>query len=467
MDTLLYETDWLPTRPVFFNERTGRASWRIDEVIDYENLEFDPEGFNNYLEFGYSVFEQTPVRHVKFLRHSSRLWRDDNGKLRVERLADPMETLVGRRVPEEALIEKIRSDVHRWERASSGPLIIPTSAGYDSRLLNWCVADKTRVYSFSYGVADDQSTSHEVVYAQRLSELLGTRWERIPLGDFHRYIDDWLRLFGPSTHAHGMYHFEFYYGVRERLPDATALLTGVGGDWWSSNVGEKAIDTPESLATLGYTHGMHADRSQSVLRDGGTLRQAFFEENRAKLRDWCWQNLLTGRIKQMLITYLSRVPEALGFRPFAPYLDAEVAAAMLSLAPERRRERRWQREFFLKQGLDLQSLHLPASYGNTLHVQALRRVPLAPLDERLLREVVKPDYVRWINGRMQSASRRYSWVRRRYPMLVNARGCWRLYQALNNRYGREDRHTFDAYYAYLTLKPIETLLRKARRTPAV
>lgn len=466
MEELLFETDWLPSRPVFYNEKTGAASHRINEVIDYGNLEFDPEGFNNYIDFGYSVFGQTPVRHVRFLPHSSRLWRNPAGRLRIERLPDPMETMVGRSVSEDAVIEQIRAEVRRWETSVDGPLIIPTSAGYDSRLLSWCVADKARVRAFSYGLAADQDTSHEVVYARRLSALLGTRWERIPLGSFHRHLEEWIGLFGPSTHAHGMYHFELYHGIRSRVPNAAALLSGVGGDWWSSNVGEKEIKSPDDLVKLGYTHGMHADRSCSLMHDDGALRQAFFDEHREKLRNWPWQNLLTGRIKQMLITYLCRVPESLGFSPFAPYLDPGVAAAMLSLSPERRRGRTWQREFFARQGLDLQALNLPASYENTLHTLALRRDPLPPLDERLLREVVKPDYVRHVNRRVAAASKPDSWVRRHYARLHRIHGCWRVYQAINARFDRMDRDGFDAYYAYLTLKPIEALLRKARPGPS-
>ena len=65
-----YETDWLNTKPVFYNEKTKKVSYNINDVIDYANLEFDPEGLGNYLDFGYSVLGHTPVKGVKFLRWS-------------------------------------------------------------------------------------------------------------------------------------------------------------------------------------------------------------------------------------------------------------------------------------------------------------------------------------------------------------------------------------------------------------
>jgi hypothetical protein len=57
VNCILFETDWLASQPVFYNERTGKASHNINDVIDYTNLEFDREGFNNYVDFGYSVLE--------------------------------------------------------------------------------------------------------------------------------------------------------------------------------------------------------------------------------------------------------------------------------------------------------------------------------------------------------------------------------------------------------------------------
>ena len=125
------------------------------------------------------------------------------GKLSVEYLDDPLEQWLGYRLSEDDVIGLIKDRVWDWERAVTGEIIVPTSGGYDSRLLNWCIEDKSRVRSFTYGISENQAESYEVVYARRLSEILGTWWEQIPLGGFHKYFDDWEKLFGVSTHAHG------------------------------------------------------------------------------------------------------------------------------------------------------------------------------------------------------------------------------------------------------------------------
>lgn len=156
----------MASEPIFYNEDTGKVSNNINDVIDYNNLEFDPEGFNNYLEFGYSVFGQTPVKGVKYLRYSSKLlWEDNN--ITIEYLDDPVENWVKDQSSEYDVLQLLRSKIQTWESQVTGDIIIPTSGGYDSRLLNTMIKDKTRIRSFSYGLSRNQSTSYEVVYAKK------------------------------------------------------------------------------------------------------------------------------------------------------------------------------------------------------------------------------------------------------------------------------------------------------------
>jgi hypothetical protein len=126
MKRILFETDWLASQPVFYNEKTGKGSQNINHVIDYSNLELHPEGFNNYLDFGYSVLDQTPVKYVRFLRHSSRLWADEQGVLSVEYLNDPVEQWLDYRLSEDDVIDLIRERVQKWEHSVEGEIIIPT-----------------------------------------------------------------------------------------------------------------------------------------------------------------------------------------------------------------------------------------------------------------------------------------------------------------------------------------------------
>ena len=458
MNEVLYESDWLASRPVFYNERTGAASRDINDVIDLADLEFDADGFNDYLDYGFSVFQQTPVKDVRFMPPSSRLLRTSNGKLVLESVEDRVSELLSRRMTEAEVLEVLRAKIEEIERTSDGPLVIPTSGGNDSRLLNLMVGDRERIRSFTYGTSEIQSESIEVARAQALSRLLGTRWAQIELGEFHRYFDDWDRIFGPSTHAHGMYQIEFYDSIRRQVGGHGQVLSGLDGDWWEGmNLTgwmehTNHVRRPEDVPKLIVTHKMHSDSSASRFKGGGAALESYFEEKREALEDPKLRVIELVRLRVVLLCYLVRVPESLGFVAHAPYHDIDVALAMLQLPEERRRERRWVHDYFVSRGATLNDAR--GSRQSRLNLQATRRLPLAPLSENLLAEVVDPRYVRWVNrhvGRLGT-----TWAQ--WEIRVYRRGSRRAMNLAGDR-GLRSQFT-SAYVAYLVLRPIEALLRR-------
>ncbi|HEX8145346.1 MAG TPA: hypothetical protein VF553_22450 [Pyrinomonadaceae bacterium] len=449
--TTIFETDWLASRPVFYNESTGKASHNINDVIDVDGFEFDAEGFNNYLDCGYSVLEQTPLQGVKFLRHSSRLTRHDDGRLEVLYLDDQVDAWLGKRSHEDDVFQLLYSSVREWENSVEGEIILPTSGGYDSRLLNLLITDKERIRSFTYGISENQAESSEVVYAGKISELLKTRWEQIPLGDFHLYFDEWDKLYGVSTHAHGLYHIEFYRKILERVEGGNPFLSGIIGDAWAGSVHIAPLTSPADVQRLCYTHGLKADSAMSLMRSAPRAFETYYLANKDRLASDLFRVVEAMRFKLVLLSYLFRVPESFGFRPWSPFLIPEIALSMLTLPPERRRQRLWQREFFQKHGLDLEAMNLRANRQNRLNQQAQRRIRIEPLDARLLGAVVEPSYVAWINRHVGQQGPWWNLLWR-IPRLPKIGGALR-------RLGLEEQRE-KAYFAYLTLKPIETLLKK-------
>ena len=454
----VFQTDWLASRPVFYNESTGKVSHNINDVIDIDDLEFHSEGFHKYLEVGYSVLGQSPVRNVKFLRHSTRLIAHDDGRLEFEYLEDPVDKWLGKQSHEDDVLHLLHSAIHNWENSVEGEIIIPTSGGYDSRFLNLMIEDRARIRSFSYGLSKNQANSFEVIHAQKVSEILGTSFEQIPLGDFHLYFDEWDALFGVSTHAHGMYQIEFYRKVLTRVAGGNPVLSGIIGDAWAGSVNIPDLTSPADVVRLGYSHGLAVDPSISLLRENqSTLFENYYASHRDKLASPLFRVVEAMRFKIFLLSYLLIVPSSLGLRPWSPFLDPEIALSMLSLPAERRAKRIWQKDFFRKHGLDLESMAMPSDTRNELNYYAIRKVPLEPLDVGLLREVVKPDYVNWVNRHINR--------QRVLPLWV-----WKVHQTpkvagLLSRLGISDQR-LESYVAYLILKPIEKLLRRrdARRT---
>ena len=303
----------------------------------------------------------------------------------------------------------------------------------------------------------------EVVKAAELARRLGIRWELVPLGAFHRYFDEWDALFGVSTHAHGMYQIEFYRRILERVPAGSTVLSGAcgrsvrGRRQGCARRGGRS-STPADVYELFRCPSMNADSRFSYLRSEN-LGALQLLETTPRIRTEILPRVFTmTRLRIGLLSYLLSVPASLGFRAKGPYLDIDLAMRMLTLPAEQRKDRRWQREFFARQGVDLEARAFAFDERNTLNFQGMRRVPLKPLDVALLREVVKPDYVRWIN-RTVGPFGLYSEAMWRLALV---RGFRRGVHALEQRTGVRQRRLL-AYNAYLTLKPIESLLKRRDR----
>ncbi|HEY5169429.1 MAG TPA: asparagine synthase-related protein [Thermoleophilia bacterium] len=456
-ETLVFETDWLATRPFYYNVRTGRCSRRIDEVIDLTDLEFDPEGLNDYLDFGFSVFGHTPVRDVRMLRFSSRLYSGPAG-LRVDELDDPAYAWLERSSGVDEVVELAEELVNEAAAEVPGEVVVPTSGGFDSRFIDVLLRDRSRVRAFTYGVSGDQARSAEAVKAAELCRRLGIRWELIPLGDFHRYLDEWDGLFGVSTHAHGMYHIEFYRQILSKVRRGSLLLTGASGEWFSGDDPEvRVVETlrgPEDLLEVFRYGRMCADSRQSWFRSERLGLQRLLAEQPRIRTEMLPRVFTVVRLRTTLLSYLQTVPESLGLVPRAPFLDIRLAMRMLTLPADLRRERRWERELFAAHDVDLEAASLSGDYRNQLNSTAMRRRPLRPLDAELLREIVRPEYVRWVNRNIGPLGLPHEAITR----LAWQPGLRRAVKQLR-RLGVTDRRA-EAYGAYLTLRPLESLLRR-------
>jgi len=455
LSELLFETDWVGSRPVYYNEATGAASHDVNDVIDFADVELDAEGLASYLAIGYSVFQRTPVRGVRIMPPSARLWREAGGRLRVEELPLDLDSRLTARYGEDEIVEMLRARVETAVAAAEGDVVIPTSGGYDSRLLNLMVAEPSRVRSYTFGPTARQWDSTEVARARALSELLGTKWQRVHLGPFHRHLDEWDEAFGVAVHAHGMYQMEFYRQVGARSQAGALVLSGLCGDGFAGSVDpllEGPMDGPRDVERLIFTNGMHADPGAAVLPSRGLPAEEYFETHRELLQSPQSRLVEEVRFRVLLTHYLLKVPELYGLRVDAPFIDIDVASAMMTLPAERRHKRRWVTEYLASRGALFADVRGDDRYW--LYWPVMRGQPLAPLDAGLLAEVVKPDYVRWIN---RTVSWRGLWCEG-YERLGRRPGFRRAAACLRGR-GLCQRR-LEAYHAYMTLRPLQRLLQK-------
>ena len=461
----IFKTDWLGSTPVYYNERTKRASHMIGDVIDYTTIDIHPEGFNNYLRFGYSVFGQTPLRDVKYLPHSSRLEISESGTLTITHKKDVVENYLTTTTNERDVLDRLAAAIATWEKSTKGDIILPLSGGFDSRLLNYFITDKTRVRAFTYGTSNRQAQSFEVRNAERLAHSFGESWQHIELQDFLGNIAEWEEVYGVATHAHGMYQMEFYKKLQPYVSPHATVLSGIIGDAWAGSVKIPPITSITDVAALGYSHGMHADPDQSRIESGHVLQDTYFQSQREKLQDPRFRVVEAMRFKMVLLSYLLKTPAHYGFAAWSPFIDPDIALSMLMLPTERRLNREWQRDFFRHHTELAVERHWCKDRKNTLNLQALERTNLEPLSHDLLEKYVRPEYITNINDRLAHA--KTSLHTKRLLSLPSAP----LYflpgvHTLPTRLGI-DPYTLKndesrALNAYLVLHPIQTLLRMRR-----
>lgn len=397
-ENIVIENDWLGSTPVFYNEKEMVVSTLSLKTL--RNKEIHPEGLSNFVEFGYSVLEQTPFKDVKFMRYFSRLVINQQG-ITVVYKEDPAlnEEIFNKTEDETIVFEKIKKYINDVEAITKDEIILPTSGGYDSRLLNLCIHDKSRIRSFTYGISDNQSESSEVVHAKKLSEILGTQWEQIELGEFDKYAKDWFKLFGISIHLHGMYHIEFYKKILESqsFGQNVTFLSGINGGGWSGQVTVDNITNYSEITKLAYSHGANADKTQLLIPFDDRLRKQFHEKNKSYLENEKIRIIFLIRLKLILISYLTIIPEYFGFPVWTPFHNFDIAVSMLNLPEERRQGRAWQRDIFREYHLDVESMDLQKDSTNTLDYQAYMRHSFEPLDIQMLGEYFNKSYLEKIN----------------------------------------------------------------------
>jgi hypothetical protein len=277
--------------------------------------------------------------------------------------------------------------------------VIPTSGGYDSRLLNYLVSDKSKIRSYTYGISKNQNNSYEVVHARKISCLYNTRWKQIVLTDFHKYISEWFAIYGISTHLHGMYQVEFYNNIISEMKfDNSIFLSGIFGDIWAGSINYESIEGPCDIINLAYNHGLSLKRNYSALNLSEEIdKKDFFERNKNLLSNDKFKSVFTIRLKIILISYLTQIPEYFGVPVATPFLNFEIVKAMLNISESRRKNRVWQRDFFRKVGLNLEDMDLKSSKTNNLDYEVAHRNKPEPLNVDLLSKYVKKSHLIKIN----------------------------------------------------------------------
>ena len=153
------------------------------------------------------------------------------------------------------------------------------------------------------------------------------------------------------------------------------------------------------------------------------------------------------RFKTTLLSYLLEVPKWFKLDAWSPFLDIDIAMAMLNLPSHRRKNRQWQTDFFSKVGLSCKNIEQKQQHSNSLDYQGLRAIPVPPLCSNWDESIFNSNYIFWINKNICTS--RFTDARTALLDTPKLGGALRR-MGLRNL-------SLDAYYKYLCLKPLNGL----------
>ncbi len=402
-NNIIIENDWLGSIPVFYNKKAKIVSTLSNFCLKDKTIH--NEGFSNFCEFGYSVFEQTIFMDVKFMRYYSKLIISD--KIVTVYKEDPVldSSFLEQETTENEAIDLMQNYISDIESKIEGNIVIPTSGGYDSRILNYFVQDKRRIRSFTYGLSKDQSKSYEVIYAKKISEIYNTYWKHIELKEYNKYIDNWIDIYGFSTHLHGMYHIEFYKNISKEYDfSGSSFLSGIIGDVWAEFGKIKDINSYKDIINLGFTHGISLNFKYLEIVSTNELKKKNFYKNNKILKNDRIKTIFAVRTKLMLLSYLTQIPEYFAMPVWTPFLNYNIVRTILNIPNKRRKNRVWQKDFFTKVGLNIENKNLWSVKSNELNYETGRIAELEKININLMKNYVNETKLIEINKTLSKLS---------------------------------------------------------------
>jgi hypothetical protein len=375
--------NWCGSSPIFFEKLNRRIIG--PQLLPPSNFNFDWTGLELFLQSGYCLFGLTPFEGYSYLQANEVMIdgviASSNVKY-LENLADQPSA------SPHLAIEAIGRWVRDLEKSTSEKIIIPLSGGMDSRLLISFIQDKSRIEAFTYGQSLTQNKSNEVVTAMALSKKLNFKWQHIELGGYSSYTSEWIKKWGSSTHAHGMYQMQFYEKISKLVPSGSIVLSGIIGDLLAGSLPPRKFSCPDDLRGLTLTRDMNAYQIITKLERSNHLNQAAeilafeFEKYEHLLTEKRATDLLTIQNKNMLLRYLVQVPTWYGFKSESPFLNEEIGIKILCIEEKERSDRKWQREYLQEIGIGDHNLGKRGLFSNVLNFSEINNGFVNPSDLR-------------------------------------------------------------------------------------
>ena len=179
---VVIETDWLGLTNIFFDDRHNRGG--SDQSVFTDVSDFRPRRIRSIFALRLLLSWTNTLCRYKQLSPGESLILN-GGTLRLADREDPFYRYLDR---SNSSVTEVLDLIRDWFRREHGKndegLIIPLTGGYDSRLLTALCRDvfpSRDIISPTFGVSAVQHWSYEVTTARKISSLLNTNHQFVPL----------------------------------------------------------------------------------------------------------------------------------------------------------------------------------------------------------------------------------------------------------------------------------------------
>jgi hypothetical protein len=203
---------------------------------------------------------------------------------------------------------------------------------------------------------------------------------------------------------HGMYQLEFYDIIiaRKDFNFSSTLLSGIVGDAWAGSIKKIDVLSEKDVNKLGYTHGIFLDKSFFKRGLKNSLKKKYFDQHKEILNDPFTQVISVIRMKMILLSYLTSIPEYFGIPVWTPFLNFNVVTTMLRLPKKDREGREWQREFFESKNLDVENLNLKFSTINSFYQDSTKTYTFKPLQVQIFEKILNVNKLEKLNRKINN-----------------------------------------------------------------
>jgi len=250
--------DFAGTVPIYYSMDKHISLSNIEPVVILDSeSSFDDVSIENiygFLRYSHFIWDETLFKHIftqepdtfyQYKAKSKEIIKKYLGTIKTtdERVNMPVKSVAGQ-------LYELNQLMVTESLKNSEKIILPLSAGYDSRMVLTAVATnkdlKEKLHCYTYG----HRGTTEVESARELCRQYGVKWKQIILPCRfleHKYLQQIGDIFGSSLHFHGMYQLEFWQqlknpGITNNMHLTSGFMTGVPAGQHISRLGIESED---------------------------------------------------------------------------------------------------------------------------------------------------------------------------------------------------------------------------------